>query len=90
MLIYREYADEFRLWEGTDIDIPAAIDRRKPAIAGRPLAELLEKAAPMLPLTASRHAYHTGPGIGERTANGCRPSGPSSVSGRWPPGGMRT
>ena len=60
MLIYREYADEFRLWEGTDIDIPAAIDRRKPAIADRPLAELLEKAAPMLPLTASRHAYRTG------------------------------
>ncbi len=60
ILIYREYADEFRLWEGTDIDIPAAIDRRKPAIAARPLAELLEAAAPMLPLTASRHAYRTG------------------------------
>jgi hypothetical protein len=60
MLIYREYADEFRLWEGSDIDIPAAIDRHKPAIAARPLAELLEKAAPMLPLTASRHSYRTG------------------------------
>lgn len=60
MLIYREYADEFRLWEGSDIDIPEAIERHKPAIAAHPLAELLEKAAPMLPLTASRHSYRTG------------------------------
>ena len=59
-LIYREYADEFRLWEGTDIDIPAAIDAHKPAMAARPLETLLETAAPLLPLTASRHSYHTG------------------------------
>ncbi len=59
-LIYREYADEFRLWEGTDIDIPAAIDAHKPAVAARPLETLLETAVPLLPLTASRHSYHTG------------------------------
>ncbi|MFP4032435.1 MAG: hypothetical protein ACLFTV_12805 [Desulfococcaceae bacterium] len=60
VLIYRDYADEFRLWEGTDIDIPAAIERQKPAIAARPLAELLESAAPLSPLVASRHGYRTG------------------------------
>lgn len=60
LLIYREYADEFRLWEGTDIDIPAAIERQKPMIAARPLPDLLEKTAPLLPLTASRHSYRTG------------------------------
>lgn len=60
VLIYREYADEFRLWEGTDIDIPAAIERQKPAIAARPLAELLESAAPLSPVVASRHGYRTG------------------------------
>lgn len=59
-LIFREYADEFRLWEGTDIDIPAAIEAHKPAVAARPLESLLETAVPLLPLTASRHSYHTG------------------------------
>jgi hypothetical protein len=60
ILIYREYADEFRLWEGTDIDIPATIDRYRPIIAARPLAELIEKVVPMLPLMASRHSYCNG------------------------------
>ncbi len=60
ILIYRDYADEYRLWEGTDFDIPAAIRKRKDSLAVQPLTDILEKSFSLSPLTASRHSYETG------------------------------
>ena len=60
LLIYREYADEYRLWEGTDIDIASSLEKYKERAAGFVLEDMLEKTAPFTPLIASRHSYQTG------------------------------
>lgn len=60
LLIYREYADEYRLWEGTDIDIASSLEEYKERAAGFTLEDMLEKTAPFTPLIASRHSYQTG------------------------------
>lgn len=60
VLIYREYADEYRLWEGSDFDIPKAIRQRRALLAMQPLEKVLREAYPLWPLTASRHSFVTG------------------------------
>jgi hypothetical protein len=60
ILIYREYADEYRLWEGTDFDIVSALQETKSLMASQPLDEVLEHTLPMTPLIAARHSYRTG------------------------------
>ena len=60
ILIFREYAQEYRLWEGTDFDIVEALRDKKATIALRPLEEVLQNAMPLTPITAARHAYDTG------------------------------
>jgi len=60
ILIYRDYADEYRLWEGTDFDVTSAIRKRKAQLALQPLTEVLENSFPLSPLTASRHSYEKG------------------------------
>jgi len=60
ILIYREYADEYRLWEGTDFDIVSALQETKSLMAAQPLDEVLERTLPLTPLIAARHSYRTG------------------------------
>jgi hypothetical protein len=60
MLIYRKYADEYRLWEGSDFDVREAISHQRAILASQPLLKILEKTVPLTPLTASRHSYETG------------------------------
>jgi len=60
LLNYREYADEYRLWEGTDFDIVAAINAQKERLTVQPVVELLDRTIPLAPLTASRHSYEKG------------------------------
>lgn len=60
VLIYREYANEYRLWEGTDFDIPAAVRERKALFATQSLDVVLKETLPLSPLTASKHSYVTG------------------------------
>lgn len=60
ILIYRAYADEYRLWEGTDFDIPAAIREEKALLATQPLEQATRETLPLMPLTAARHSYEKG------------------------------
>lgn len=60
ILNYREYADEYRLWEGTDFDIISAIQTQRERLAAQPLTAILKKTLPLAPMTASRHSYKTG------------------------------
>jgi len=60
VLTYREYADEYRLWEGSDFDIPTAIQKRKATFALRPMQEVLDSAIDLSPLIAARHSAQTG------------------------------
>ena len=59
-LLYREYAKEYRLWEGSDFDILGAVREKKAALVTRPLEDILQWVAPLDPVIASRHSYVTG------------------------------
>ncbi len=60
IVLFREYADEYRLWEGTDFDIEKAIREERARLALGTLEEMLEIAAPQASLVAARHSYQTG------------------------------
>ena len=59
-LIYRHYANEYRLWEGSDFDVPKAIEKKKAALHTKPIDDILNQILPLDPLIASRHSYETG------------------------------
>lgn len=59
-LIYREYAGEYRLWEGSDFDVADAVREQKGKLSIAPLNELLQEYLPQTPLIASRHAFTSG------------------------------
>jgi len=60
LLLYREYADEYRLWEGTDVDIRGEIAKEREQLGRQPIEDLLENAFPLGPVIAARHSYETG------------------------------
>lgn len=60
ILFFREYAQEYRLWEGSDFDIIGAIEKKKATLATKPLEDTLQKYCPQASLIASRHSYRTG------------------------------
>ena len=60
VLIFREYAHEYRLWEGSDFDTVPAIREKKAILATRPLELVLQEYFPLRPLVASRYSYETG------------------------------
>jgi len=60
ILFFREYAQEYRLWEGSDFDIIGAIEKKKATLATKPLEDTLQKYCPQASLIASRHSYKTG------------------------------
>jgi len=59
-LIYREYAGEYRLWEGSDFDVAEAVNEQKGKLATSSLCQLLQEYLPLSPLIASRHAFTSG------------------------------
>ncbi len=59
-LTYREFADELRLWRGSDIDIRAAVTAARRRLAASSAEELLTAARPMSPVVAARHSIETG------------------------------
>lgn len=60
ILLYREYAGEYRLWEGSDFDVYGAIREKKARLSIGSLEALLQEYLPLSPVVASRHAYKTG------------------------------
>lgn len=60
LVAYRDYADEYRVWSGSDFDLKAAIDAARRRQQGTDPAELLERILPMEPLVAARHFHTTG------------------------------
>ncbi|MEW6378866.1 MAG: hypothetical protein AB1611_04585 [bacterium] len=60
VLIFRQYAQEYRLWEGSDFDIIGAIHEKRALLETRPLVETLQSYCPQVPIIASRHSYETG------------------------------
>lgn len=59
LVTYRQQVDEYRVWEGSDFDVEAAV-RAHIAVERRPLADVLTTVAPLPPVVAQRHSYRTG------------------------------
>jgi len=59
-LLYREYADEYRLWEGSDFKVFEEIQSQKEKLIIDDLESVLAKYLSLTPQIASRHAHQTG------------------------------
>lgn len=58
---FRSLRGEYRVWEGSDFDVSAALAEARNEIPLRDtLARLLTRAAPPEPMVARRHAFRTG------------------------------
>lgn len=59
-LNYRAFSDEWRLWQGSDVDLAARVERARAALADTPPARLVPRT--MLPqaVVAGRHAQYAG------------------------------
>jgi hypothetical protein len=60
LITYRSFADEYRVWQGSDFDIEGAISAARRACRDRSLADLLNEAAALEPAVAGRHSQRTG------------------------------
>lgn len=60
ILLYRRYANEYRLWEGSDFDLDFEVTEARGRVALRSISEMLEEVAPRPNLVAARHSVQTG------------------------------
>ena len=65
VVVYREFADEYRVWRGSDFDVSAAVSTRRDQLehglgpGELPLAEIARSQA-LRPAVAARHTQQTG------------------------------
>jgi hypothetical protein len=60
VLTYREYADEYRVWNGSDFDLKGAVTIARRQRFETPVADLLQQVRPLSPIVAARHSQQTG------------------------------
>ncbi len=60
VILYRRYADEYRLWEGSDFNIEQAIVNKREKLEVGNLEDILQNFLPLRPIVAARHSYRTG------------------------------
>ena len=55
-MTYRDFADEYRIWQGTDVDVRAALESARARAQRRPLAGILAEVDSPEPVVAARHS----------------------------------
>ena len=60
VVTYRRFADEYRIWQGSDVDIERLLDSASEQVAARPLTEVLTEIDPLSPQVAARHSAEHG------------------------------
>lgn len=60
VLTYRRFADEYRLWQGSDLDLAALVEQAREEISSMSPAQLLGKHHRMPPAIAARHSQRVG------------------------------
>lgn len=60
LVTYRGFADELRMWSGTDFDLKGAVELARRRLRDEPIAFLLQRVRPLLPVVAARHSQETG------------------------------
>ena len=56
IVTYREFADEYRIWQGSDIDIRLRLEAERKSLRETPLTQILERTAAPRPVVAARHS----------------------------------
>lgn len=56
VVTYRDFADEYRIWQGTDVDIRLLLDRAHRQVEQQPLTEILREIDQPEPVVAARHS----------------------------------
>lgn len=56
LIVYRDTTDEYRVWQGTDLDLPAVVDRARVIAAQLSAVTLLNSSAPLEPAVATGHS----------------------------------
>ena len=60
ILQYRKFADEYRVWQGTDFNIDEHIARERDKLGRIDLARVMTERAATVPIVARRHSMETG------------------------------
>ncbi|MCW3817840.1 hypothetical protein ONA91_25660 [Micromonospora sp. DR5-3] len=60
LLTYREFADEYRVWSGSDYDLKSAIELARREALAEPVAAVLNRVRPQVPVVAARHSQEYG------------------------------
>ena len=60
IITYRRYADEYRIWQGTDIDIASKLSICRKRYQKSSLAEMLHNMMNLEPIVAAKHSIETG------------------------------
>lgn len=60
VIAFRGFADEYRLWNGTDFDVSSAIADAREMLSSTAPAQLLSDATNPVPVIAGRHSQTTG------------------------------
>ena len=56
VVTYRDFADEYRIWQGTDVDINLLLDSARQRVEQRPLSEILSEIDQPQPVVAAKHS----------------------------------
>ena len=60
LITYRQHADEYRIWHGTDVNIAAKLDAWRKAKNDVPFHDVIKSAMGPEPVVAARHGIETG------------------------------
>ena len=60
ILVYREFADEYRIWFGTDYPLQDRLQLERGSARGKTLEALLNETSVLSPIVASRHSQTKG------------------------------
>lgn len=60
LITFRDFADEYRVWNGSDFDLRTAAELARKRLRETPAADILERVLPLGPIVAARHSHKTG------------------------------
>jgi len=60
LVTFRDFADEYRVWQGSDYDLKTALDVARQSLRGISPRLVLEQVLPLDPIVAGRHSHLTG------------------------------
>lgn len=59
LVTFRDFADEYRLWQGSDFDLRTAVDAARRRLRSSSPAAVLARVKPLSPVVAARHSQQT-------------------------------